>query len=263
MPQGADRRTERTCILSCPPPHPLTGRERRRVGSPAAARPHGYAARLAQAGRHAARSPRSGACAANGHGGHAIMRACNEPVDKRGAAAHFLPFLPPLAGVSTSTASSSLAPFPELFSDSSSSFIKSLWIWPLRFSHHCFSASVWALISSRRLRSLVLAAISCADWKMVGPQLGDRALAWRCDAVAAASINVMGIWREVGRAGGWGRGWAVGMRVKNKGLPPNAPPGRRRAAPPPSPSRHAGSAATGRRRRCPAAAGSCRPAWPS
>lgn len=87
--------------------------------------------------------------------------------------AHFLLFFP-LAGVSTITASSSAAPS---FVESLSSFIKSDEIWPLLFSHHCFSASFCASISLRRSRSLVLAAISCADWNMVGPQFGARALA--------------------------------------------------------------------------------------
>jgi hypothetical protein len=36
-----------------------------------------------------------------------------------------------------------------------------------RFSHHCFSDSVCAWISSRRFRRTPLAAISWADWKIV------------------------------------------------------------------------------------------------
>lgn len=49
---------------------------------------------------------------------------------------------------------------------------------PWRLAHHSFSASVWFVMSSRRLRSIVLAAISLADWKIVWPQLGASALAF-------------------------------------------------------------------------------------
>lgn len=51
---------------------------------------------------------------------------------------------------------------------------------PRRFSHHCFSWSTVSWISSRRSRRVVLAAISLADWKMIWPQLGARALACGC-----------------------------------------------------------------------------------
>lgn len=66
-------------------------------------------------------------------------------------------------------------------SPSPSSFMKSDWIVARRFSHHAFSDSVVSWISSRRLRTTVLAAISLADWKMVWPQLGERALAWKME----------------------------------------------------------------------------------
>jgi len=101
---------------------------------------------------------------------------------------HFLPFFffPPdgvAEGVfcSTSTGSSSLAADGALetagLSPASSSLMKSFWICARRFSHHCFSDSVCAWISSSRLRSIVLALISLADWKMVWPQPGASALA--------------------------------------------------------------------------------------
>src|SRR5688572_7581228 len=65
--------------------------------------------------------------------------------------AYFLPFFfPPLLGVSTITASSSapLVAF-ELFSESSSSFMNSLWICPRRLSPHSRSVAAWDWISSR------------------------------------------------------------------------------------------------------------------
>ena len=81
---------------------------------------------------------------------------------------------------STNTGSSALATdgaWDTTLSPPSSSLMNSFCICDRRFSHHCFSDSVWAWMSSRRFRSTVLAAISLADWKMVWPQLGARALA--------------------------------------------------------------------------------------
>ena len=97
---------------------------------------------------------------------------------------YFLPFffLEPPEGVaegvlvSTKTGSSSLATFA-LSVSSSNSFMNSFLMVVRRFSHHSFSCSVCAWISSSRSRSVVLAAISFADWKMIWPQFGARALA--------------------------------------------------------------------------------------
>jgi hypothetical protein len=92
---------------------------------------------------------------------------------------YFLPFfflmlpLSVVAGGSTMIASSSLltllaAVFAGVCSPSvSSSFRNSFLIESLRFSHHSFSDSVFAWISSSRFRKTVFAAISFADWKIV------------------------------------------------------------------------------------------------
>jgi hypothetical protein len=77
------------------------------------------------------------------------------------------------AGGSTMIASSSLltllaAVFAGVGNPSvSSSFRNSFLIESLRFSHHSFSDSVFAWISSSRFRKTVFAAISFADWKIV------------------------------------------------------------------------------------------------
>lgn len=60
---------------------------------------------------------------------------------------------------------------------SSSSLRKSFWIDARRLSHHSFSAAAWDWISSSLLRRTAFDAISLADWKIVWPQLGARALA--------------------------------------------------------------------------------------
>lgn len=93
---------------------------------------------------------------------------------------------PPL---STRTVSSSLTLvfadmicFTLVFSVSagvSSSFRSSFCMDARRFSHHSFSAAVWAWISSSRLRNTVVAAISLADWKIVVPQFAWSAFAFR------------------------------------------------------------------------------------
>jgi hypothetical protein len=102
---------------------------------------------------------------------------------------HFLPFfflmlpLSMLTGLSTKIASSSLLTllvcvFAGVESPSDSiSFRNSFLMKSLRFSHHSFSDSVCAWISSRRFRKTVFAAISFADWKIDCPQLLERAFA--------------------------------------------------------------------------------------
>ena len=100
----------------------------------------------------------------------------------------FLPFfflmLPLAIGLSTKIASSSLLtllvcvlPGTDNASDSIS-FRNSFLMESLLFSHHCFSDSVCAWISSNLFRKTVFAAISLADWKIDWPQLLERAFAW-------------------------------------------------------------------------------------
>lgn len=60
---------------------------------------------------------------------------------------------------------------------SSSSFMNSEEMALRRFSHHSFSESVLAWISSILVWNKVFAAISLAVWKMVWPQLGASPLA--------------------------------------------------------------------------------------
>jgi hypothetical protein len=55
--------------------------------------------------------------------------------------------------------------------------MKSDWMPAFFFSHHSFSEAVFDVISPRRSRRCVFCAISEADWKMVWPQLGAKALA--------------------------------------------------------------------------------------
>lgn len=61
----------------------------------------------------------------------------------------------------------------------SSSFMKSCWMVARRRSHHSRSASALPSMSSSFRRSAAFALISFADWKMVWPQPGARALACR------------------------------------------------------------------------------------
>ena len=109
---------------------------------------------------------------------HAVLTNTDSP--------HFLPFfflmLPVLLAVSTRTASSSLTALPGVpvgLGPLSISFMNSDWMDALRFSHHSFSESVWAWISSRRVLNIVPCAISFADEKIVWPQFGARAFAFR------------------------------------------------------------------------------------
>ncbi len=85
---------------------------------------------------------------------------------------------------STMTGSSSLAALVWPFSDAPSSAgccccwgMGSVLTSPRRLSHHSLSCSSCASISSRRSRRTLFAAISLADWKMIWPQPGRRALA--------------------------------------------------------------------------------------
>ena len=56
--------------------------------------------------------------------------------------------------------------------------MNSVWTEALLFSHHSFSDTVWAWISSIFVLRSVFAAISFADWNIVCPQFGASAFAY-------------------------------------------------------------------------------------
>ena len=125
----------------------------------------------------------------------ALSRALDLPL--REDFPYFFPFFfleapAPSPGVPASTRipSSLGAVACDLSTSLSSSFMKSEEMAARRFSHHSFSASVFAVISSSFFWNIVFAAISLAVWKMLWPQLGARPLAWWGTKVGQHKANL-------------------------------------------------------------------------